>query len=232
MILMLIKGESTLGEDLGKLLAPYGISVVHYRNPIKAMDNFEELRPRIVLYDLQDFPRHWKILIKYLREEYAKDQAVFLLFSEARPPLEEANKALFLGVNGLLNFDGKSEALARSIREVFLRYGTFDRTWDSGEEPAEESFGFVFRHPKKKHLVTGCLTQMEESWAIFKPDFPHEIADLVAGDQILSCSLRLQERLISMDASVVKNTGALHLKLEASLGDGTEKLLAPTVSNN
>jgi hypothetical protein len=216
MILMLVKDESPWTE-LGRHLVPYGVSLVHYRHPLKAMDNLEEIHPAIVLYDLQDFPRHWKILVKYLREEFNKDQVVFLLLTQGPAPLEEANKALYLGVNGILQ-DSDPETLARNIREVFLRYGNFDVMSTTTPEGTEvtDPLPFLFRHPRRKQLVTGLFTRYDGTRATFRPDFAHEVADLVEGEVLIAGSLRVAENLLTVDATVVKNHGQLQLTLQPS----------------
>ena len=220
MILMLVKDETPWAADLGRALAPYGVSVVHYLHPLKALDNLQETHPSIVLYDLQDFPRHWKILVKYLREEYTKDEVIFLLVSNGPPALEEANKALFLGVNGILQYHGDAEALARNIREVFLRYGTFDVETAplSGHAPAEAPLAFLFRHPRGKHLVTGVLVKYDGQRATFKADFAHEIADLDEGESLAGGSLRIADSLKTVDAVVTKNNGQLQLSIRTLEG--------------
>ncbi len=216
MILMMVKNEGKLASGLSRALAPYGVNVIHYRHPLKALDNLTETDPRIILFDWVDFPRHWKILVKYLREEFPKDEKVILLFGEVHPPLDEANKALFLGVNGLLTFDGSATNLADKIREVFLRYGTFEEDSGSTALTKAGTMSFVFRHPRRKHLVTGVFLHLEEDTATFKPDFGHETADLNAGDELLDGSLRLLDALIVLNARVLRNTGQLHLVLEPS----------------
>ena len=218
MILMLVKDETPWAADLGKHLAPYGVSVIHYLHPLKALDNLEETHPAIILYDLQDFPRHWKILVKYLREEYSKEEVVFLLVSEGPPPLEEANKALFLGVNGILQYHGDAEALARNIRDVFLRYGAFDVAEPQSGRPTEAPLAFLFRHPRRKHLVTGMLVNYDGQQATFKPDFAHEVADLGEGEALSGGSLRLADSLVTLDATVLKNNGQLRLSLSSLEG--------------
>ena len=220
MILMLVKDETPWAAELGRHLAPYGVSVVHYLHPLKALDNLQETHPSILLYDLQDFPRHWKILVKYLREDQSKDKVIFLLMTGGPPPLEEANKALYLGVNGILQYSGDAEALAQNIREVFLRYGTFevDTQPRLGQTHAETPLAFLFRHPRRKHLVTGMLLTYDGDKATFKPDFAHEIADLAEGDSLVGGSLRIDDSLITLDATITKNNGQLQLVLRHQEG--------------
>lgn len=217
MILLLIKNESPWTKDLQHFLAPYGVNVVQYRHPLKALDNLEELRPAIVLYDVQDFPRHWKILVKFLREEFTKEEVIFLLVSGQKVPLDEANKALFLGVNGILGDHGDGTALARNLREVFLRYGSFDIDAAPSDDPSSidkpAPLPFLFRHPRHKHLVTGTLVRYDGKKATFRPDFAHEVADLGEGEILVGGSLRLEDRLVSFDSTILKNNGQLQLTI-------------------
>jgi DNA-binding response OmpR family regulator len=216
MILMLVKEDAALVRELAPTLSSWGIDLVHYRQPLKALDNLAETNPTIILYDWVDFPRHWKIMIKYIREEFPKDEKIFLLFGTAQPPLEEANKALFLGVNGLFYHDGNAQKLARKIREVFLRYGSLNIPESSASKTPTSAFPFVFRHPRRKHLVTGSLLILEENLATMKPDFGHETADLAAGEALFQGSLRLKKVIVSLDATVLQNNGQLRLEIRPS----------------
>lgn len=223
MILMLVKEETAWASGLERALSPYGVGVVHYRHPLKALDNLTETKPAIILYDLQDFPRHWKILVKYIREEFRKDEVIFLLVSTGPAPLEEANKALYLGVNGILQFEGDVELLARNIREVFLRYGTFEvetapEAVSGGGGRPEGPLAFLFRHPRRKHLVTGMLVKYDGQKATFKPDFAHEVSDLTEGETLAGGSLRLADSLVTLDATVLKNNGQLQLAVRTLEG--------------
>ncbi len=224
MILLLVKEDPALGLELRKYLAPYGVSVVSYRNPLKAFDNLDETQPAIVLWDVQDYPRHWKIFIKYLREEHSKDEAVFLLLSHGAPELEEASKSLFLGVNGILSSQDETDVLARNIREVFLRYGNFEVDVAPEEDVAERTqrnqkpLPFLFRHPRDKHLVTGQIVRYDGRKAVFRPDFAHEVADLSEGESLSGGSLKLEEGLVTLDATITKNNGQLQLAVQTVEG--------------
>jgi hypothetical protein len=145
------------------------------------------------------------------------------LVSKGPPPLEEANKALYLGVNGILQDNGDPEALARNIREIFLRYGTFEVDQDRNE-PSPSVAGpaaplaFLFRHPRRKHLVTGVLVKYDGHRATFKPDFAHEVADLSEGDCLAGGSLRMAENLVTLDATITRNNGQLQLTIDTQEG--------------
>ena len=210
MILMLVKDDNPW-TGLDRLLAARGISVVHYRDPLKALDNMAETKPAVVVCDLQDFPRHWKILVKLLREERGKDEAAFLLVSTGPAPLAEAEKALFLGVNGTLPSNLGAADLAAEIVGAVERAGVVEAGPDG-------PMAFLFRHPKRRHLVTGTLFQYDGAKATFKPDFAPEIADLGEGETLAGGSLRLAERVVTLNATVVKNNGQLVLAVHPLAG--------------
>lgn len=210
MILMLVKDDHPW-TGLDRLLAAHGISVVHYRDPLKALDNLTETKPAVVVCDLQDFPRHWKILVKNLREERGKDEAAFLLVSDGPAPLAEAEKALFLGVNAVLSSRCGAADLAKEIVAVVERSGVVEPSPDG-------PMAFLFRHPRRKHLVTGSLFQYDGTKATFKPDFAPEIADLGEGETLSGGSLRVAERVVTLDAVVVKNNGQLQLAVHSLAG--------------
>lgn len=210
MILMLVKDDNPW-TGLERLLAGRGIAVVHYRDPLKALDNMTETKPAIVVCDLQDFPRHWKILVNVLRQDRGKDEAAFLLVGTGPAPMAEAEKALHLGVNGILSSQAGVRDLADEIVAAVERSGVV-------EAGPEGPLAFLFRHPRRKHLVTGTLFQYDGAKATFKPDFAPEIADLGEGETLAGGSLRLAERVVTLDAIVVKNNGQLQLAVHSLAG--------------
>jgi DNA-binding NarL/FixJ family response regulator len=210
MILMLVKDDNPW-TGLDKLLAARGISLVHYRDPLKALDNMTETRPAVVVCDMQDFPRHWKILVKSLREERCKNEAAFLLVSSGPAPLAEAEKALFLGVNGTLSSSLGATDLSAEIVSAIERAGVVEAGVDG-------PLAFLFRHPRGRYLVTGTLFQYDGAKATFKPDFAPEIADLDEGETLAGGSLRLAERVVTLNATVVKNNGQLQLAVHPLAG--------------
>ncbi|MFW5802131.1 MAG: hypothetical protein ACOCVC_08850, partial [Spirochaeta sp.] len=52
--------------------------ILHYGDPLKAMDNLQELKPNILIVSAHDFPRHWKPLHVLLRD-VSPDALFFLI---------------------------------------------------------------------------------------------------------------------------------------------------------
>ncbi len=49
-------------QELKPFLKGYDFDLIHYRTPLKAMDNLEEISPDAIIINTIDFPRHWKVL--------------------------------------------------------------------------------------------------------------------------------------------------------------------------
>jgi hypothetical protein len=67
-------------------------------------------------------------------------------------------------------------------------------------------------------LVTGVLVKYDGQKATFKPDFPHEVADLSEGQDLVGGSLRIAENLVNLDTTIMKNNGQLYLAIQSQEG--------------
>ncbi|OHD12708.1 MAG: hypothetical protein A2Z96_07505 [Spirochaetes bacterium GWB1_48_6] len=216
MILQFVSADNLLAKGLKDLLRSLGISLVHYTDPIKAMDNLRETGPKIILYSLQDFPRHWKIMMRFLKEDLGKSQVIFILFSREKPDVEEADKAVFLGVNALIQYQGNAESLARQVKDIYARYGAFENDgepvylWETGDTP----LGFLFRHPIQQFLIPGRLTRLEKLHGVFKPENRLDILQLEAGQTLTNCSLFIENQSVFLDCLILSNTGQLLLEFQ------------------
>ena len=60
-------------DEIKNMLAyhfqPIGFEIDQYNDPVKVINNIDELNPEMILYHIGDFPRHWKPLLKLLREK-------------------------------------------------------------------------------------------------------------------------------------------------------------------
>ena len=102
---MLIVHKDETSQILEQNLHPMGFEFIIYRNPLKAMDNIEEVKPDIVIFSAADFPRHWKPFLNLLRKDRKKDECVMVLLVGDFFPFEEAAKAVYLQANGVIGED-------------------------------------------------------------------------------------------------------------------------------
>ena len=112
MKIVIVTSDVKLRKTVMDYFVPRNCEIIHYTNPIKAVDNYFEIDPDVVIFNVQDFPRHWKIGIQFLRDLKGRNDAVFILLSEKPLTTDEADKALYLGVNALfLKKIGKQQML-------------------------------------------------------------------------------------------------------------------------
>lgn len=207
MKIMLVIDKEETQEILEQHLHPRGFEFITYRNPLKAMDNIDEIAPDIVIFSGEDFPRHWKPFLKLLREERGKDECVFLLLAGEFFPFEEAAKAVHLKVNGVVGEDLQDKRTMAHIEGLLNRYKMI-RDNRKGQRYIPEAFDeieFIFSHPDSLKLITGVIDDVSTEGVGFMPDSPHLVADLEEDQAIPSCSLRIFDEILSVHCRVVRN---------------------------
>ena len=153
--------ESDRLADIARFyLKPLGFEVIRYRNPVKAIDNIGEINPDAVLVSARDFPRHWKVLTQMLRAEKAKllGYPTFAHWIDAFP-LEEAAKAAFLGVNGVVKDELDDRREQGRFQQLLKRYIVIDedRAADRIMPSAWDRLDFIFAHPLSLAPISGRL---------------------------------------------------------------------------
>lgn len=214
-IMLVIDNEETC-RILEQHLHPRGFEFITYLNPLKAMDNIDEVSPDIVLFSAEDFPRHWKPFINLLRRDRGKDECVVILLVGEYFPFEEAAKALYLQINGIIGDDLHDKRKMMHIESLLTRYKMI-RDSRKGQRYIPDSYDeieFIFSHPDSLKLITGIIDDVSTEGVGFKPDSPHLITDLEESDTIPSCSLRINDEIMSISCRVIRNSKNLALSFE------------------
>ncbi len=214
MNIMRVVEKDETQNALEQHLHPRGFEFITYKNPIKAMDNIDEVSPDIVLFSGEDFPRHWKPFLRLLRNSFPKEQTVFILLIGEVFPFEEAAKAAELKANGILgeNFQDKRKML--HIEGLLSRYKMI-RDNRKGPRYIPDDYDeleFIFTHPESLKLITGVIDDVSTEGVGFTPDSPHLSSDLEDGSEIPFCSLRIADEIISVTCSVIRNSKNLALE--------------------
>ncbi len=213
MKIMLIIDKDETYQILEQHLHPRGFEFITYMNPLKAMDNIDEVSPDIVLFSAEDFPRHWKPFVNLLRRDRGKDACVMILLVGEFFPFEEAAKALYLQINGIIGEDLRDKRKMMHIESLLSRYKMI-RDSRKGQRYIPDNYDeieFIFSHPESLKLITGLIDDVSTEGVGFKPDSPHLVADLDEDDEIPSCSLRINDEIMSVSCRVVRNSKNLAL---------------------
>ena len=182
--------ESDHIADIARFyLRPLGFETIRYRNPVKTIDNLEEISPDAIVVSARDFPRHWKVLAQAVRAEKDKDECVIILLKGEVFPLEEAAKAAHIGVNGVVkdNLDDRREQIR--FQQLLKRYMVVDedRSADRITPSAWDRLDFMFAHPVSLSPISGKLEAISPVGLSFVADIPDMVSDLVTGDLLEDC---------------------------------------------
>lgn len=214
MKMLLVAEKEETREILSSYFRPRGFDLIHYRSPLKAMDNIDEIAAQVVVFSAEDFPRHWKPFVKLLRQTQSKERTAFILLSGERFSEQDAEKAQFLEVNGTVSEKFEEPGELRRIDELLTRYSNLTEGRSEHRyipEPYDD-LEFLFTHPSTYRVVTGRLTDLSPSGCSFDPDDPRTTTDLPPNAEIPRCSLNVDGEALIFGCRVVRNAERLALK--------------------
>lgn len=214
--LLLIENDRA-AEIIKFYLKPLGFEAIRYRNPLKALDNLEEIDPDAVILSARDYPRHWKIIAANVRAERNKEECVLILLKGELFPFEEAAKAAHLGINGVVKDDLDDRHEQAQFQRLLKRYVTVDESRNSERiaPSAWDRLDFSFSHPHNLAPIVGRLETISSDGLSFLPDSPVLIADLAQGTLLDDCSLRAGDRILSLSCRVLRSDRALALSISS-----------------
>lgn len=223
---ILVAAQPNLLDPLNYHLVPIGFRVQHIGDPIAVLRDLEELRPDMIIFNGADFPRQWKPLLKLLREKWGPEESVFILITPDDFPFEEAAKAAYMNVNGLMPIQVLSERVAYRLEELLKRYKSIqDKRKSPRLSPNEtERFDLLFTHPDRLALVGGVVGDISLDGARFFPWDAALTLDLRIDQRIRSCSLRIGSEIATVACRVVRNGNDLGLEFESFEANGDQTL--------
>ncbi|AIN94126.1 hypothetical protein H0R90_01455 [Treponema putidum] len=207
-------------DDLQPLFSEYKFDLIHYRSPLKALDNIEEISPNIVIINARDFPRHWKPITQHIRWDNSKEEVLIVLLTPKDFSADEADKAMFLGVQGVIAIKepGNFKGILEELRMIFDRYN-YKHVKDF-----EKSVQFLFTNPINETIITGTVKNLTDKGLVFLPDMPANTSNLTAGMLLDQCSLKIEHEFIVPNCKIVSNDNVLNLNF-ADLSDEDKKII-------
>lgn len=211
MKVMLVSDSAELRPIIQEAFSYHNADVIHYDNPIKAMDNIDEIEPDVVLFAATDFPRHWKPFVAYLRNTFSRREAVFVLLSSEAFDPEEAQKAEHLQVNAVITEAGPNRETTQRIRGIVTRYyQKLDIRSAARYMPSRaDEISFCFTNPYTFRIVPGQVIDISSGGLQFRPDSEEEINHLDAYAVITAASMRLAESIMPMKLKIVRVTDTI-----------------------
>jgi hypothetical protein len=195
-------------QHLSYHLLPLSFEIEHQSDTSRLFDLLKTDYDLIV-FDIADFPRHWKPIVKLLREDKSKEQTIIVLINATQFPFEEAAKAIYLGINGIIEYDANDKREIYRLMEIFKRYRSVkeNRRFMRVIPEPDEVFQILFTNPATNRIVTGNIVDVSIQGLMFHPLEAEMIAGLQGGDTIPHCSLQIGDHLISLECRVTRVGG-------------------------
>lgn len=179
---------------------------------MKALDNLAEIKPDAIVIDTIDFPRHWKVITQYVRYSNSKDDVVVILIVNALFSAFEVDKAISIGVQGIINIDTPNEVVVNNAKDILAKYksSTFKARRDFNEEFSSSDCSFLFVEPETECIVTGKVKDLHTDSLLFIPDI--KVDEIDKDDILKNCSLKIRNNILTPSCRVVEVNNYLNLE--------------------
>ena len=203
-----------------------GFELIHYSHVLKALDNIDEIKPDAIIVSAKDFPRHWKVLVQFVRSIFAKENCPIILLTGHIFPEEEKSKASYLGVSCQINESlGDREEFDR-LQNVLSRHKQTDerRMFFRLVVAPWHRFGFIFVNPADRVCVPGDLITISTGGISFKPAESCLVNNLSVDMELDECSLRVGSEIYSVICRIVRLGKTISMQFFSLPDEGKEVL--------
>jgi hypothetical protein len=206
MKLLVILGSDEILNLIAQNIEPLGFDLIRYQHILKAMDNIEEIAPSTIIVSAKDFPRHWKTLVQFVRYNRPKLECPIILLKGPNFSIEEASKAFFLGVSGIVSEDLTRPSEVYQLQRLLSRYLQLEEKRSSNRFHLEGSgkAGVCLINPVNRSMITGPALTISASGISFQPEEIFDLETLDENMELSECSLRIGEDFITPICRVVR----------------------------
>jgi hypothetical protein len=224
-LLLVIASDETY-SFIASYVRPLGFELIRYRHPLKAMDNIDEVDPDGVIISGEDFPRHWKTLVQFIRSERPKDKTAIVILKGPNFAFEEAAKASYIGVSGIVSENLSNPEELDRLQGILSRYLPIDDGRRSRRvRPGPwDRFGFVACNPADQTLISGTIETISATGLSLLPDNAPSIQQLGLDAIITECSLRVGDHILSPVCKLVRTGKIVSFHFE-SFPQGEQNIL-------
>ena len=206
MKLLLVLGADDSYEIISKSIKPLGFELIRYRHVLKAMDNIDEINPDAIVISARDFPRHWKIIVQFVRSERPKETCPIIILKGKSFSDGETSEAFFLGVSGIVDDAlDKPEELDR-LQNILSCYVPINdkRKYRRFFVEHWKRVGFLMANVTGKSIITGNVITISANGLSFVPDKSMPTENIAVNSELRECSLRIGDAIISPVCRIVR----------------------------
>jgi hypothetical protein len=214
MKLLVILGSDEILSLIAQNIEPLGFDLIRYRQVLKAMDNIEEIAPSTIIISARDFPRHWKTLVQFVRYNHPKLECPIIILKGPNFSLEDASKAFFLGVSGIVSEDLTRPSEVDQLQRLLSRYIQLEEKRSANrfhiEDPGKAGIAAI--NPVDRSMITGAVKTISASGISFQPEELLSLDSLTENMELSECSLRVGEDFITPICRVVRTSPDMSLE--------------------
>jgi hypothetical protein len=213
MKLLLILASDENYDSISGSLQPLGYELIRYRYVLKAMDNIDEIDPGAIIISAQEFPRHWKTLVQFIRGENAETQYPVILLKDENFSDEETSKALFLKVAGIAHNASDNHEMINCLRGIFKH--------DTPAEKPKPRYrtGMLIADLCGKAIIAGDVSGLSVTGLSFTPNHALPADENFLYRELRECSLRLEDSILSPVCRITGIAETISLEFVSFPGD-------------
>ncbi|MFQ3548061.1 MAG: PilZ domain-containing protein [Termitinemataceae bacterium] len=217
MKLLLVIGSDETYNYIASYIRPLGFELIRYRHPLKAMDNIDEVDPDGVIISGEDFPRHWKTLVQFIRSDRPKEKTAIVVLKGPNFAFEDAAKASYIGVSGIVSENLSNPEELDRLQGILSRYLPIDdgRRAKRVRPGPWDRFGFVAISPEDRKLITGMIETISLTGLSFLPDHAPTVQQLGLDTILTECSLRVGDAVLSPICKLVRTGRIISFHFES-----------------
>lgn len=164
---LIISDDENFISTLDDFFHKYSIDTIIYKWLLKALDNIEEIHPDIIVLSANEYPRHWKTLVQFVKSGIGGDDVSIFLYEQGDIPSEDIEKIKLLGINGVF------KALDETSLEII-----------KPEQTRNIIQNMILTNPVTNSIVTGTVTEQSDNKVFFEADFEQSCYGLNSGDKL------------------------------------------------
>ncbi|MDR1099260.1 MAG: PilZ domain-containing protein, partial [Treponema sp.] len=214
MKLLMVLGSDESHELISLYVRPLGFELIRYHHVLKAMDNVDEVDPSAIIISARDFPRHWKILVQFVRSQRSKEKCPIIILKGENFLLEETSQAFFLGVSGIITEALEDPEEIDRLQGILSRYIPVEekRKFHRIHVNTGDRFELLIFNPLNGAIVPGKIKTISITGISFYPDSSSTMENITLNMELAENSLRVGDAILSPVCKLVRTGRIISLE--------------------